>query len=363
MIVGNEAKVIERCFNSFERYISAYIINANGTDRTAQIIKDYWAKRSVPGKIHTDAWQNFRDNRNLALEYGSKFIREELKEDPAKWYLLMVDADYVLNIDTTDWVNNLTLPNYSFRHTGYFDYADCRLYRADKPWRYELVTHEFSHLPGENTTSNPIPGVTITHFCDGGHRSEKFERDIRLITEELKRDDIPRNHRVRYTFYLARSYEDLGDYKNAAINYEKRVEFGGWEEETYYSLFKQGRCRAKTAKTLAQKMDAVKVLMNAYYYRPSRLEAIYEAAEFLVDWDFIQLALPLLKICLVTPYPKHDILMIHREVYEWKALYLYTRVTYILGLHEKSLYLHLCLQNDKMPADHKQLLKDKSGEN
>lgn len=360
MIVGNEAKVIERCFDSIERYISAYIINANGTDNTAQLVKDYWEKRSIPGRIHTDAWENFRDNRNLALRYGREFIRDELKENLSKWYLLMVDADYILNIENTDWINNLTLPNYSFRHTGYFDYSDCRLFRADKPWRYELVTHEYAFIPGEETHTNILSGVTITHLCDGGSRSDKHKRDIKLITTELERNDIPPNHISRYNFYLARSYEDIKDYVNASIYYDKRVKIGGWEEEIYYSLYKHGHCRAKIAETLESRMDAIKIMMSAYYYRPSRLESIYDAAEFLVGWNFIELALPLLKICISTPYPKQDILLIHRDIYDWKALYLYTRISYILGLHEKSLYLYLCNQNDKMPPEFKRILNEKS---
>lgn len=359
MIVKQEAQVIERCFNSFADYISAYIINDNGsTDGTQDLIKSYFTKRGVPGRIHDDAWVDFAHNRSLALQYGRDFIKNELKENPAQWWLLMVDADYTLTIKNPRWVDALTSPSYSFRHSGFFDYTECILFRADKPWKYDCVTHEYPLLPNESSGVNVNPDVIVNHFCDGGSRHDKFERDIRLLTRALKE---PTPHKVRYTFYLARSYEDVGDSKNALPYYEERAKMGGFQEEVYYSLYKAGVCKARLATTIEEKMAAVAALMDAYYFRPKRIESLYEAAEFCFNWDLVQLTIPLLKLCISTPYPKNDILMIHREIYDWKALYLYTRATICLDLHEKGLYLHLCQQNKEMPVNYKKFLVEKNG--
>jgi len=358
MIVKQESKVIKRCFDSFVPYISAYIINDNGsTDGTQDIITDYFAHRDIPGKIHHDKWVNFAHNRSLALDYGRKFIKETLKEPLEDWYLLMVDADYILNIKNHHWLENLKLPNYSLRHTGSLDYTECILFRADKPWKYECVTHEYPCLPGEYTGVNVCDDVTITHYYDGGSRSDKFERDIRLLTEALA--DKKCEHQARYTFYLARSYEDTNDFKNAIKYYELRVKEKHFPEEIYYSLFKAGVCKARIAQTAEDREDAVLSLLKAYNYRPSRVESLYEAAEFYIKWNMIEFALPLLEKCLAAAYPKNDILMIHRQVYEWQALYLYTRALAALNLHQKKLYHYLCMENTLMPEEHKKFITEK----
>lgn len=360
MIVCNESKIITRCLDSFSQYISAYIINDNEPDATTTpVIDEYFKSKNIPGKIYHDKWVDFGYNRSLILEYGRKYIKNVLKEDPKKWYLLMVDADYILNINNPYWVDKLTLPNYSFRHIEqYFDYSECILFRADKQWKYACVTHEYPYLQNDHYSLNVNMDISIKHFCDGGTRSIKFERDIDLITRELQKN-IPLGHKERYYFYLAQSYNNINDYKNAIIYYKKRINCGGWDEELYFSMYKIGECRLQLAENLEEKMEAIKDLMDAYYYRPQRLEALYSAAEAFSTIDMGQLSIPLLKLCISTPYPHNDHLFIVKDIYEWKALYLYTLLLISNDLKEKHLYVYLCEKNDNMPDDYKIFLRNK----
>ena len=74
-----------------------------------------------------------------------------------------------------------------------------------------------------------LPEVWYKDHASGSNRVDKFERDIRLLTEALKEE--PDN--VRYWFYLAQSYRDAGQTKKAADAYAKRAEMGGWDEEAW----------------------------------------------------------------------------------------------------------------------------------
>ena len=56
---------------------------------------------------------------------------------------------------------------------------------------------------------------------DGGAKTDKFERDVRLLLKGL--EDEPNND--RYTFYLANSYHDSGRFGEAINAYKKRIEF------------------------------------------------------------------------------------------------------------------------------------------
>ena len=49
----------------------------------------------------------------------------------------------------------------------------------------------------------------------------------------------------RYTFYLANSYRDQGNYQEAIKFYKKRIELGGWVEEIWFSHYSIGKCFQK----------------------------------------------------------------------------------------------------------------------
>lgn len=88
-------------------------------------------------------------------------------------------------------------------------------------WRYEGATHEYL------TTDQPeraadLDALVIEHFADGGSRSDKFERDARLLRADLERD--PGN--ARAVFYLAQTMRDLGSTEEAVELYRRRAQMG-----------------------------------------------------------------------------------------------------------------------------------------
>jgi len=113
-----------------------------------------------------------------------------------------------------------------------------------------------------------LDDFTFNHAADGSNRKNKFERDANLLIDGLKVE--PNNS--RYMFYLAQSYKDLGKWKDAIKYYEMRTKAGGWVEEIYYSLYQMGKCMIYDGEPYER---FKKVLLDAYYYRPSRLESLY----------------------------------------------------------------------------------------
>ena len=74
--------------------------------------------------------------------------------------------------------------------------------------------------------------VYIEDVGDGKAKSDKFERDERLLRRELEKD--PNN--VRTVFDLANTLKDQGKYHEAIPFYERRVAMGGWFAEADYSV-------------------------------------------------------------------------------------------------------------------------------
>ena len=73
MIVKNESKIIERCLESVSKFIDYWVICDTGsTDKTREIIKDFFKKKNIPGELHQHVWKSFSFNRNLGLEIAKK---------------------------------------------------------------------------------------------------------------------------------------------------------------------------------------------------------------------------------------------------------------------------------------------------
>ena len=67
----NEASVIERMLESCYKYIDYYVMQDNGsTDGTADIIKEFFKDKDIPGFIYEveEGWVSFGWNRDHLLQ-------------------------------------------------------------------------------------------------------------------------------------------------------------------------------------------------------------------------------------------------------------------------------------------------------
>lgn len=90
---------------------------------------------------------------------------------------------------------------------GFYN-KNTRLIRNRPGNSYWGVTHEYIQIVDGSSMGTFTPDeLFINDIGDGGSKSNKFDRDIQLLTQGLV--DLPNND--RYTFYLANSYRDKGD--------------------------------------------------------------------------------------------------------------------------------------------------------
>lgn len=308
MIVKNEARVIERCLASVRGIIDTWVISDTGsTDGTQDLIRNCLA--GIPGELHEDAWFNFGHNRSLNVRHARG------KAD----YLLLIDADMVVQVEGA--LPILDADAYMLRHLGQMEYRNTRLVRGSVPWRYLGATHEVITSDAPTVRRN-LDVWAVEHFADGGSRSDKFERDERLLSEEVAKD--PGN--TRAVFYLAQTVRDRGDVPRAVELYERRAAMGGWGEEVYYALLQVGVLCAD-AGDWPRAMDA---FVRAWESRPTRMEACYELASRLRLQRKYQAAHAVVKATLGTPMPD-DVLFLSPWVYRWGLLFEYSISAYWVG--------------------------------
>lgn len=323
MIVKNESEVIRRCLDSVIKVIDYWVIVDTGSmDGTQEIIQTHL--KDIPGELYERPWKNFEANRNEALELAKS------KGD----YILLMDADDVLEFNDCPHFDELTADLYNmWRGTEGFTYLKPQLIKADMPWKWVGVTHEYLGCD-EPYTSETLSYVKYVSK-DGGasykDTKKKFLRNVELLTEGLKQE--PNN--ARYAFYLAESYRALGEPGKALECYQKRISMGGWDEEIFWSKFQSA--------LLLQKMGlpnrvVVEALMHAHEYRPHRLEPLYYAVEIWNQQGNYSEAYEAIKssFCIHRPKDK-DSLFNMDWIEQYGLLFQFSICSYYLGHYEESI--------------------------
>lgn len=376
MIVKNESRIIRRLLDSVAPVIDAFCICDTGsTDDTVEIIESYFKGKNIPGKVIKEPFRNFEYNRSFALKACNEFDVD---------YVLLMDADMIL------WMNDKITPDnfkklcashdcfFLFQGSDSMYYKNTRIVKNRAGFSYKGVTHEYVELP-----PNAKQGVIIKELVfikdigDGGSKSDKFERDMRLLKEGLVKD--PKNE--RYMFYLANSIKDLasthtnqtsstlsqmnhkceelaklfenqpdvldmvktmetlqtkvkdeqevlrkGLLEEAIEWYLKRIQAGGFWEEVWYSHYNIGNAYFH----LKEPEKALYYFYKAYVLFPQRVENIYEIVKYYRERGDNDLAVHyyLLGKSSMEKYKSRDYLFIQKDIYDYKLDYEMTILGY-----------------------------------
>ncbi|MEI8366750.1 MAG: glycosyltransferase [Parachlamydiaceae bacterium] len=319
MIVKNEKEVIERCLQSVLPIIDSWVIVDTGsTDGTQQIIKSFM--KNIPGELHEKPWVNFGYNREEALQLAKS------KAD----YILFMDADDILAFAKDFQMPALTEGFYIIpTHSNGMECLLPRLIATNLDWHWEGVLHERITIK-DNTKGCLLNGLEYVYVSDGARTkdSERYLKDIKILLKGIK--DEPNNS--AYVFYLAKTYQFAGDPENSIKYYEKRAEMGGFPEEVFCSKLEIARIRDR------QNMESKLVeasYLNAYEYRPSRIEPLYYIVnkarlrgEFQKGYDITELAITIIPT---------DSLFVEKWIYDYGLLFEYAVCAYELQKYPESL--------------------------
>ena len=333
MIVKNESKVITRLFDSVSEIIDCYCICDTGsTDNTIDLIKQYFSEKNIPGKVVIEPFKNFCYNRNFSLNSAVGMSD----------YILLMDADMVLEIKDFNKYELLLADSHNIlQGNDDFYYDNMRIVKNNGLYNYCGVTHEYINTPVNNTKyCIPKNKLFIRDIGDGGSKSNKIERDIILLTEGINEE--PNNE--RYHFYLANSYHDCGKYNEAIEYYKKRIQFGGWNQEVWYSYYKMGHCY----KNSGDISKAITTWMDGYDYLPERLEGIYQIIMHYRIISKHKLALLFYELAIKIMQKNHDIdgyLFLHKDIYSYKIHYEYSIIASWLGIKNINDQVNIILNN------------------
>lgn len=362
MIVKNEGKIIQRCLNAVRKYVDYIVISDTGsTDQTPQMIEEFLIHHSIQGKVYRDEWKNFGHNRTKSLLNGQDWLNEN-NIAPEKNYFLTIDADMIIS-ERTFFDKEKLIEKDSWmllQETPSIKYYNMRMFRSDLNYRSIGVTHEYWGCADSKKTlkEGKLESLFIDDRGDGGCKSDKFSRDIILLTDGLKEE--PNN--VRYYFYLAQSYADSNDIENALTWYKKRIDAGGWIEEIFISHLRRGELYEKKCEF----GNAIIEWLHGYQKLPTRSETLYRIVRHFRVMGQNESAMIFLKTALSIPYPSDCILFIEHPVYQYKLVEELSIISYYIKNENKKhkkrgkRACQYLLLNETIPLDVKQKTVDNS---
>lgn len=320
MIIKDETDVIRRCLASAKPLIDYWVIVDTGsTDGTQEMVKEFM--KDVPGELHERPWKNFAHNRNEALQLAKG------KGD----FLLFIDADETFKYAPDFRFPHLDRDAYFFTtEFGGMNYGRMLMVRASRNWQWRGVMHEALYLDEPYTQDNLV-GIMDFVRTDGARSKDpkKYHKDAAILEEAMLAE--PNN--TRYQFYLAQSYKNAGELEKSLLNYRKRIDMGGWEQELFWSKFQVALLLDEMK---APPAEVTKAYFDAYAYRPSRVEPLYYLANYYRRQDDFAAAYTITSLGLKIPL-SDDVLFVEKWMSDYGLPLEHSIAAYWLGKYAESL--------------------------
>jgi hypothetical protein len=344
LMIKNESKIIDRCLREAVLNVDAvYVLDTGSTDNTVEVTKNTLTELGKPFEITTEPFKNFGHSRTTSVVRCTQFAKN-MGWDLKKTYALAIDADMVLCPQPGYKNFDLNMKGYLIiQKNPRIKYYNIRFLNLATNWKCTGATHEFWDA-GETSNMGRIAEdiIYIDDKNDGGCKHDKFERDARLLENELKEE--PENHRT--TFYLAQTYKDLGRFKDAIKYYKKRIALGGWYEEVWYSYYMM----AKMYELINEPEKMELYMLKGYKYHPKRAEGIYHLTQYFRNKGQHHKAYQYYLLGKDIKFPEEDGLFLENHVYEGLFDYEYTILaSYVHNKSNNSMHSIINYINKKIP--------------
>lgn len=354
LMVKNEESVIEKTLEPFIEagLHSFFIFDTGSTDATIAKAEFLFKAHHIKHwRIAQEPFIDFATSRNRALDLADEYF-------PHSPFFLMPDAEWYTHnvkglIDFCVQEINAQAPCYLMRIINEtIDFTVPRLIRASSHSRFIGVVHEIIPVAGSVRIPNDV------YFELGASRygfeksKKRWERDIGMLLKAY--EENPNDPRT--TFYLAQTYECMGDIQIAYHYYKIRAGQEGWHEENYETFYRLGQLTDRLSaddKSYTWHM-AFDYYSMAHNLLPHRAEPLVRIAEHY--WpdgqgpSNVALCYLFAKRACELEYPKNDLLFINPVMYNFKRYELLSKSAWHVGDFENGeLATRNALHNKEMP--------------
>lgn len=272
-VCKNEESCIQRLLESVCEFIDYWVIVDTGsTDRTCEIIEEFFKEKGIPGELHHDEWVSMGHNKTRMMAYAKG------------------KSDYLIHIDADDYmVGELNPKDFTPEHQVFL----MRVFRGDSTykafvvfdnrvaWKFLGVAHtviKCIETPNFKAADLYDRSYYVVSVMDGGARSfdpDKYYKDALKLQKQFFDSllDDPDELLNRSIFYTAQSYLDSGRTEEALKWYRLYTKVtDGWIEEYFESEMRIGRCMMLLGWDLEKIIEQMERAIRMF---PDRSEPLY----------------------------------------------------------------------------------------
>ncbi len=331
IMIKNEEKVINATLDPYVKagVDSFLVLDTGSTDNTIATVRDFFEKNKVKsGYIVQEPFVDFAISRNKALEFAEQKF-------PNATFFLMPDAEWYMH-NVKGLLDFCELNKNDITHAAYLirifnpkiDFYHVRLLRNNFNVRFVGAVHEVPNA----ITKIKVPREVYFELGSSKFGLEKstkrWERDREILLKKVQQDP----NDTRSLFYLAQTFECLGDLKNSHKYYEIRSTKKGWDEEDYETFYRLARVIEELSKSDKNFTwhQAYENYTTAFKMRPHRAEPLLKIAEHY--WpDNKALCYVFARRTLDLPYPKNEFLFVDKEVYDFSRYEVISKSAWYAG--------------------------------
>lgn len=331
LMVKDEAPVITQTLQPFvDGGVRDFVIFDTGsTDGTQDVVREFFEQHDLMNAhIIQEPFIDFSTSRNHAL-YAAQHIF------PHATFMLMPDAEwYIHNVEALlqfcsehadDCHASYLVPIRSASVSFYVP----RLIRCHKNIQFVGVVHE---------VLNEITTIVLPHDSYFEWRPSKKGREKSIQRWQRDRDLLLKSYEqnpynARTLFYLAQTYDCLGDWENAYTFYKKRADIYGWHEENFVTRLRLGNVAQQLALTGDANAGslAIRHYLEAFALSPHRAEPLIKIAQYYLERNELREAFLFAARAAKIPYPESDILPVEKYMYDFVRYDILARCAWCVG--------------------------------
>jgi glycosyltransferase involved in cell wall biosynthesis len=268
----NEEHCIQNTLESVYKHIDYWVVCDTGsTDRTCEIVKNFFEEKGIPGELHVDEWVGFDHNKSLMME------RAKDKTD----YVLHLDADDLL-INGLDFGKNDIGDDAYFMNVtrGTLKWMALIIFNNRLTWRFCGVAHTTIKCKEKESFTTKDISNRNSYVSGEGIGSRAFDpKKFLYDAEKLKKQFFdtllsdPDSLNSRSAFYTGQSYQDYGMLEEAIKWYKLYTKLDvTWFEEIFECNMRIAYCMMKLNYKLSDIESQMSLAINV---EPDRAEPYY----------------------------------------------------------------------------------------
>ncbi len=339
IMVKNEEAVIQATLEPFLKadptgqYIHYLVFDTGSTDLTiAKATELFKVYNFTHYYIFQEPFVDFSISRNRALDLVENHFSQAC-------FVLMPDAEWYIN--DVKGLLDYCLKEVSNNYGPYFirlieaklDFFTPRLIRQSCHSRFRGVVHEALIVYAQQLPYTRVPETIFFKYAPTRYGKEKteqrYKRDCQLLLNQYQKDPYD----TQTTFYLAQTYECLGDWENAYRYYTIRAEQKGWHEDDFLAHYRRAYCAENLFRNnkLFTWEQVHALYLQAFTFKPNRIEPLIKIAQYYLEQQNMALSFLYAKAALEIPYPAKDNSFVEKNMYDFDRYNIVGTAAWYLG--------------------------------